>query len=105
MTTKTDLRTLMEGGGELTTLNKRMMEAVRSEQDSGDDSAGYLSIATQTGKDNPNYFRSISCASGRSSALCAGVINFLGNNPKLIPFFEIAVELAKAKIQPEQPIN
>jgi hypothetical protein len=97
MTTKTDLRALMEDGGELTTLNERIMEAVQAEKDSGDYSAGYLSIATQTRKDDPDRVRAITCVSGKMSALCVGIANLLKDNPELIPAFEIALATAKSK--------
>jgi hypothetical protein len=97
MTTKTDLRALMEDDGELTTLNERIMDAVQTEVNSGDACAGYLSITTQTNKDDPGRIHAILCVSGKMSALCAGVANFLKNNPGLIPAFEIALATTKSK--------
>jgi hypothetical protein len=97
MTTKTDLRALMEEGGKLATFDERIMEAVQAEKDSGDDSAGYLFIAIQTEKDDPDCSRLISCASGEMSALCKGIHLFLKENPELIPAFEMALAITKLK--------
>jgi hypothetical protein len=53
------------------------MEAVQAEKDSGDYSAGYLSIATQTEKDDPDCVRAILCVSGGGMALYKGIHSFL----------------------------